>query len=87
MEVQVEESGRAPIQQDQLERLPADVLLRVLNEVDLFQQGAAVLTCRRFKELLYSNPRTTLDLSIAPVRPPPNTSSLWFSYLFNFLFI
>lgn len=50
--------------------LPSDVLLRVLNEVDLFQQGAAILTCRKFKELLYANTlRTTLDLSIAPVRP------------------
>ncbi|ELR17165.1 Fbox domain containing protein [Acanthamoeba castellanii str. Neff] len=61
MEEQMGEGARSILD------LPSDVLLRVLNEVDLFQQGAAILTCRKFKELLYANTlRTTLDLSIAP---------------------
>jgi hypothetical protein len=70
MEVQMGEGASRSILD-----LPSDVLLRVLNEVDLFQQGAAILTCRKFKDLLYANTlRTTLDLSIAPVPPllPPN---------------
>lgn len=48
--------------------LPAELLLRVLNHVDLFSQGPAVLACKRFRDLLYRNTqRTSLDLSLAPV--------------------
>jgi hypothetical protein len=54
--------------------LPADILLRVLNEVNILQQGAVVLACRQFKELLYANTlRTTLDLSREPVRAAPSS--------------